>query len=269
MSKRDQPVSTAHLEFQRKRGKKECPGCNDIFGKQHFENHRLKYYNNSIWHCSSKTLKSQETSIDDNLETASPDLASSADENDRPLISIIKAKLKSNLQALNHDSDESDSEEEEMWDNVTIADIDSDFNTGDDTLQYQTIVGDHDSIRSNMPSLLMSLLIFVCTWQACHIIPDIAIQQLQQYQLLFLLLYTNYIEILVSRKIILLNMSYARSVTNNMITRLYAHYRGSTSLKNLSEYSLLKSSTDRKEKSMWRTSFKSCSAAKEQKAVSL
>ncbi|XP_071143344.1 uncharacterized protein [Mytilus edulis] len=181
MSKRDQPVSTAHLEFQRKRGKKECPGCNDIFGKQHFENHRLKYYNNGIWHCSSKTLKSQETSIDDNQETASPYLASSADENDRPLISIIKAKLKSNLQALNNDSDESDSEEEEIWDNVTIADIDSDFNTGDDARQFQTIIDDHDSSRSNMPSLLMSLLIFVCTWQACHIIPDIAIQRLLSF----------------------------------------------------------------------------------------
>ncbi|CAC5425176.1 unnamed protein product [Mytilus coruscus] len=32
-----------------------------------------------------------------------------------------------------------------------------------------------------MPSLLMSLLIFVCTWQACHIIPDIAIQRLLSF----------------------------------------------------------------------------------------
>ncbi|CAC5403245.1 unnamed protein product [Mytilus coruscus] len=129
MSKRDhdQPVSTAHLEFQRKRGKKECPGCNEIFGKRHFENHRLKYYTNNIWHCSSEISTLQKNSNDDTLKPTSHDLSSSAEENDRPLISIIKAKIKCNLLALRSGSDKSDSEEEELWDNITIADIDYDF----------------------------------------------------------------------------------------------------------------------------------------------
>ncbi|CAG2254157.1 unnamed protein product [Mytilus edulis] len=184
MSKRgaEPTTSSAHIAYKQKKGKKECPGCNQWFGNRHFENHKTKYFRHRNWRC--KTSDPQECEVGE-YEVLSKNL-STEELHKSPFVSLIRKKIHQKLNSsLNSGDEQSEDEDEEFWHNLTLADIDADFNGQDESASdtYYLNIFSHDAInddnlKKNTFYLFVCLCIFICTWQSSHVIPDIAVQHL-------------------------------------------------------------------------------------------
>lgn len=178
MSKREGEPTTpeAHFAFSQKKKKKVCPGCNQWFGSRHFENHKSRYFWHDDWRCTKQQHQHQEKETT-NCENSPNCFNSDETQNfvKTNIGKIIREKFTGKVTDYN-----SDSEEEEVWPNMTLSDIDADFSGhNDDIYSFPSPndIGAHDS-NKNVFCLFVCLCIFICTWQSSHVIPDVAINNL-------------------------------------------------------------------------------------------
>ncbi|CAC5403291.1 unnamed protein product [Mytilus coruscus] len=132
MSKRgaEPTTSSAHIAFKQTKGKKECPGCNQWFGNRHFENHKTKYFRHGNWRC--KTSDPQECEVEEDVVLST------------------------------NSNEQSEDEDEEFWHNLTLADIDEDFNGQDESANDTHYLNNfsHDAINDD--NLKKNNFLFIC-----------------------------------------------------------------------------------------------------------
>ncbi|CAC5417978.1 unnamed protein product [Mytilus coruscus] len=150
MSKRgaEPTTSSAHIAFKQKKGKKECPGCNQWFGNRHFENHKTKYFRHGNWRC--KTSDPQECEVEEDVVLSTN--SSTEEIHKSPLVSVIRKKIHQKLNSgLNPVDEQSEDEDEEFWHNLTLADIDEDFNGQDESANDTHYLNNfsHDAINDD------------------------------------------------------------------------------------------------------------------------
>ena len=137
MSKRPSDPSTTapHLLFKQKQGKSECPGCKQWFVRRYFETHKTKFFCDNEWKCSGQTFTAGHKECNPDVSNTS---TQGAHEDEPPIINVVKRQLRRNLDKLDPEkqdsSDESEDEIDEVWNNLTLADIDADFNVGEQSI---------------------------------------------------------------------------------------------------------------------------------------
>lgn len=171
-------LSFFHIAHRKKLSRKECPGCKQSFSIRYFEQHTKENFESStrLWKCS-KTDFENEPDVQmcehiDNQSSSDDNLASYR------LSDVFASYVKKNVSQDFHDND-MDSDEE-VWNNISIDDIDLDLQTGD-TTDNNTHVENVPNKNVKLGTLLIWFCMFLCTWQAVSALPDSAMNHLLSF----------------------------------------------------------------------------------------
>lgn len=129
-------------------------------------------FENRIW----KTPNVLQEDLDEHIDNQS-----SSDDNlaSYRLSDVFASYVKKNV---SHDFYENDMDsDEEIWNNISIDDINLDLQTGADTTDNIMHVENVPNKNVKLGTLLIWFFMFLCTWQAVSALPDSAMNNLLSF----------------------------------------------------------------------------------------
>lgn len=125
------------------------------------------------------------------------DNQSSSDDNlaSYRLSDVFASYVKKNV---SHDFYENDMDsDEEIWNNISIDDINLDLQTGADTTDNIMHVENVPNKNVKLGTLLIWFFMFLCTWQAVSALPDSAMNNLLSFLWTFLVKNLSFVQVLL------------------------------------------------------------------------